>query len=305
MTAKDNILPRWFAKLNARNVPGNAILFLVIISVSVPFVGRTMISWVVDATTIGATIVYGYVSVCAYIIARQENSLKFKVTGVTGVIFSAIFAMFLLFPNFWSSNILATESYFVLVAWSVFGFVFFQKVFARDELQRFGKSVVVWTVMLFFIFFGSLMWIRQATNDSMEGAVENIGGFYRRELESYGIKSSFMQNVKEESYLTYQMDKIRGQLFQNSMIQMGLILLSLFVMFNIYSAILRRERDAKLAKMQAEESSRAKTNFLSNMSHECDYWLHESCAARGHFAGGSAGFSEKDWRVQPAFARAD
>ena len=269
VTANDNILPSWFAKLNAQNVPGNAILFLVIISVTVPFVGRTMISWVVDATTIGATIVYGYVSACAYIIARQENSLKFKVTGVLGVIFSTVFALFLLFPNFWSSNILATESYFVLVAWSVFGFVFFQRVFARDTVQRFGKSVVVWMVMLFFIFFGSLMWIRQDTDESMASAVVNMGKFYQRELkESYGVNSNIMQQVKEEYYLKNQMNKIRSRLFQSSVVQMGFILLSLFIMFNIYSAISRRERDAKLAKMQAEESSRAKTNFLSNMSHD-------------------------------------
>ncbi len=267
-TAKDNILSAWFARLNAQNVPANAILFILIISISVPFVGRTMISWVVDATTIGATIVYGYVSACAYIIASREGLARFKVTGITGVIFSAIFAMFLLFPNFWSSNILATESYFVLVAWSVFGFVFFQKVFERDKLQRLGKSVIVWIVMLFFIFFGSLMWIRQETNDSMETAVDNMGEFYRDELESYGINSSIMQQLKEESYLKNQMNNIRSRIFQNSIIQMGFILLSLFIMFNIYSAILRRERDAKLAKIQAEESSRAKTNFLSNMSHD-------------------------------------
>ncbi|MBO4400663.1 MAG: amino acid permease [Selenomonadaceae bacterium] len=267
-TTEDNILSRWFSKLNAQGVPSNAILFLLIISISVPFVGRTMISWVVDATTIGATIVYGYVSACAYIIAKREGLPCFKVTGAAGVFFSAVFAMFLLFPNFWSSNILATESYFVLVAWSVFGFVFFQKVFERDEMQRFGKSVIVWIVMLFFIFFGSLMWIRQETDESIEVAVDNMGEFYQSELESYGVKFGIMQKVKEEYYLKSQMNNIRSRLFQNSTVQMAFILLSLFIMFNIYSAILQRERDAKLAKIQAEESSRAKTNFLSNMSHD-------------------------------------
>ena len=267
-TAQDNILPAWFGKLNAQKVPANVILFMMIISVSVPFVGRTMISWVVDATTIGATIVYGYVSACAYIVAKRENLPRYRITGVLGVVCSTTFALFLLFPNFWSSNILATESYFVLVAWSVCGFVFFQKVFDRDEAQRFGKSVVVWIVMLFFIFFGSLMWIRQETDESIEVAVDNMGEFYQRELESYGVKSGIMQQLKEEYYLKNQMNNIRGRLLKNSMVQMALIMLSLFIMFNIYSAILRRERDAKLAKMQAEESSRAKTNFLSNMSHD-------------------------------------
>ncbi len=267
-TAEDNILSKWFAKLNECGVPSNAILFLMIISISVPFVGRTMISWVVDATTVGATIVYGYVSACAYITAREAEDKKFAITGVVGVIFSAVFAMFLLFPNFWSADILATESYFVLVAWSVCGFVFFQKVFDRDVAQRFGKSVIVWMVMLFFIFFGSLMWVRQENDTGMKLAVKNIGAFYQSELESYGIRNHSMQKLQEEHYLKGQMNNIRDALFKNSIIQMGFILLSLLIMFNIYSAILRRSRKAELERIKAEESSRAKTNFLSNMSHD-------------------------------------
>ncbi len=267
-TAEDNILSKWFAKLNERGVPSNAILFLIIISLSVPFVGRTMISWVVDATTVGATIVYGYTSACAYITAREAGDKKFEITGIAGIIFSTVFAMFLLFPNFWSADILATESYFVLVAWSVCGFVFFQKVFDRDVEQRFGKSVVVWIVMLFFIFFGSLMWVRQENDNNMKIVVKNIGEFYQGELESYGVKNHSMQQLQEEHYLKSQMNTIRDSLFKNSVIQMGFILLSLFIMFNIYSAILRRGRQAEMEKIKAEENSRAKTNFLSNMSHD-------------------------------------
>ena len=39
-------------------------------------------------------------------------------------------------------------------------------------------------------------------------------------------------------------------------------------MFNIYSAILRRSQKSELEKIKALENSRAKTNFLSNMSHD-------------------------------------
>ena len=267
-TAEDNIISKWFSKLNEHGVPSNAILFMMIISISVPFVGRNMISWVVDATTVGATIVYGYTSACAYITAKKESRRTYELTGIAGVVISTIFALFLLFPNLWAADILATESYFVLVAWSACGFVLFQNVFERDTVQRFGKSVIVWIVMLFFIFFGSLMWVRQETDESMKVVVKNVGDFYEDELETYGIKSHELKQMQEEHYLKNQMDNVRKSLFKNSVIQMGLILMSLFIMFNIYSAILRRGQKAELERMKAIENSRAKTNFLSNMSHD-------------------------------------
>ena len=267
-TAEDNIVSKWFLKLNEQGVPSNAILFVMIISISVPFVGRNIVSWVVDATTVGATIVYGYTSACAYITAKKESRRLFKFTGIVGVVISTVFALALLFPNFWAESILNTESYFVLVAWSAFGFVFFQKVFERDTVQRFGKSVIVWIVMLFFIFYGSLMWVRQETDESMKVVVKNMGEYYQKELESYGVQYHALKQVQEEYYLKNQMENMRSDIFKNSMIQMGLILMSLFIMFNIYSAIVRRGQKAELERIKAIESSRAKTNFLSNMSHD-------------------------------------
>ena len=267
-TAEDNIISKWFAQLNSDGVPRNVIFFIMVISISVPFVGRNMISWVVDATTVGATIVYGYTSACAYFEAKKESRRLFKFTGIAGIIISAVFALFLLFPNLWASDILATESYFVLVAWSALGFVIFQNVFERDTVQRFGKSVVVWIVMLFFIFYGSLMWVRQETDESMKVAIKNMGEFYGKELESYGVRHHKLKQVQEEYYLKNEMENIRSGIFKNSVIQMGLILMSLFIMFNIYSAILKRGQKAELEKVKAIESSRAKTNFLSNMSHD-------------------------------------
>ena len=40
------------------------------------------------------------------------------------------------------------------------------------------------------------------------------------------------------------------------------------MMFNIYSIMMQREKDAQHAKVLAEENSKAKTTFLSNMSHD-------------------------------------
>ena len=64
------------------------------------------------------------------------------------------------------------------------------------------------------------------------------------------------------------MDNVRSSIFRHSLIQMILILISLAIMFNIYSIMRKRESQAEVDKLSAEESSRAKTTFLSNMSHD-------------------------------------
>ena len=64
------------------------------------------------------------------------------------------------------------------------------------------------------------------------------------------------------------MENLRSSLLNDSVIQMIIMFFSLFIMFNIYSIMLKREKDAQHAKNLAEENSKAKTTFLSNMSHD-------------------------------------
>ena len=89
---------------------------------------------------------------------------------------------------------MAAESYFIMVVWSILGFIFFRRLLNFDNEKRFGKSVVVWIVMLFLIFFGSVMWMRQSNNQSMEAIVHNVSNFYSDELAEQGVaKSKYRQ----------------------------------------------------------------------------------------------------------------
>ena len=45
--AKDGILPERFARLNDRQIPVNAILLVLVVSLPIPFLGRTAIGWIV------------------------------------------------------------------------------------------------------------------------------------------------------------------------------------------------------------------------------------------------------------------
>ena len=98
-----------------------------------PFLGRTAISWIVDVTTVGATIAYACASASAWKTARQEKNRLHTVLGVTGIIASVLFALEFLIPNLTSVKTLSTESYLILAAWGILGFVIFRVILRRDK----------------------------------------------------------------------------------------------------------------------------------------------------------------------------
>ncbi len=265
---KDAILPKCFSFLGKSGGPRNAVLFIALISLVIPFLGRTAIGWIVDVTTIGATFAYGYTSASAYCIAKREGSNIIKVTGVIGCAMAMLFSLFLLVPNLWQMSALSAESYLILAFWSVLGFLFFRLVFKRDTEDRFGKTTVVWVALLFLIFFTSLLWMRQTTHASTEKVVKDINSFYTGEMNLYGIEENEVRQRVEKAFLESKLLLVQRTLLNNSVIQMVLIAIALVVMFNIYSVIRSREKQMEREKIAAEESNKAKTVFLSNMSHE-------------------------------------
>ena len=266
--AAEDILPAWFAALTKDRTPKNAVLFIMAISLVVPCFGRTATGWIVDVTTVGATIAYCYTSAAAYVSGKADGDSFTKATGALGIIFSALFSLFLIAPELWNMDALAAESYIILAIWSILGFIVFRFVFNRDSRRRFGQSTVAWIALLCLILISSTMWIKQTTHDMMGDVVSDVNAFYTREMESMGVQRNRVRKEFEENYLYRQMDNVRGELLKNTTIQLLLIAFSLAIMFNIYSVMRRRESKADIERARAEESSKAKTTFLSNMSHD-------------------------------------
>ncbi len=266
--AAEDILPRWFAALTEDRTPKNAVLFIMGISLIIPFFGRTATGWIVDVTTVGATIAYCYTSAAAYISAKQDGDKFTKATGMLGIIFSAMFSLFLIAPELWNMDALAAESYIILAFWSILGFVVFRFVFNRDTHRRFGKSTISWIALLFLILISSTMWIKQTTHDMMIDVVGDVNGFYTREMEGMGVKRNRSRKDYEERYLYEKLNEVQSDLRKNTTFQLLLISLSLAIMFNIYSTMREREQQADKERTRAEEQSKAKTTFLSNMSHD-------------------------------------
>ncbi|MBQ9346598.1 MAG: amino acid permease [Oscillibacter sp.] len=266
--ARDNLLPEWFAKLNKNKAPENAILFVMAISIPIPFFGRTAIGWIVDVNTIGATVAYAYTSAVAYKVAKDNGNLAVQFTGMIGMVTSLLFFLYFLVPNFWTVSALTTESYLILVAWSVAGFVFFRYIFQRDTEQRFGKSTIVWLTLLFLILFISTLWVREAMQDTMRTVLNNLSDYNYQELGEHGISLSPTEQKDTAFYIQSQMNSVSNSLLRNSVAQMALIAVSLYIMFHLYTLMQKREKDMEVQKIEAEQSSRAKSTFLSNMSHD-------------------------------------
>ena len=132
-TARDGILPSRFSELNDRGTPAEALILVAAISAVIPFVGRTAIGWIVDVTTLGATMLYGFVSAAALKTARKLKRRRETVTGLIGFATMLLFGVYMLFPNLFGDAMLETETYILVMVWTVIGFFYFRQIIKMDE----------------------------------------------------------------------------------------------------------------------------------------------------------------------------
>ena len=261
----DGMLPGWFGETDKNCVPRHAIIVILLVSVVLPFLGRTAISWIVDVTTVGATIAYAYTSAAALKQAHKEVNSLYTATGCLGFFASMLFALTFLIPNMTSVKTLSLESYFILAAWGILGLMFFRWVFRRDSERRFGRSVVVWMVLLALIIYATGVWTAQVTDEAIDRSVAPIQSYYTEKFTDAGISPEDEPGV---DYLREVLENAKTAYSVSDTVQMVLIILALLTLFDIYHEIQKREKQIEVEKAIAEDASRAKTSFLSNMSHE-------------------------------------
>ena len=255
--AADGMLPEGLGSLDGHCVPRRAILAILCVSIVLPFLGRTAISWIVDVTTVGATIAYAFTSACAFRSARQENDRRGTALGMTGLIVSVLFALEFLIPNLISVKTLSTESYLILAAWGILGFMVFHRLLRHDTKRRLGRSIVAWVVLLGLVIFTTSVWMRQTSAAAVDQSIKPIHVYY-----------SLRGATTEDAALRNMLGGIDRALGLSNSIQILLIVVSLVILFQIYALVQKREKQIEVEKALAEDSSRAKTSFLSNMSHE-------------------------------------
>ena len=251
--AEDKLLPAFFGRTGRFGTPGNALLAVLGVSLVIPFFGRTAIGWIVDVTTVGATVVYGYASISAMMTGRREKNRRAQIIGILGALISIGFVVYYLIPNFWSQSRISTESYLILAVWSFLGIFVFRILLKYDKTRRMGKNETVWVFLLLLILVISLVWIRQAAVDESNDLVND--------LTRVGSEAA-------RPDITGMVDDFSNKVTMRIIVNVVLMGASLVVVFSIFSIIKKRETAAEAARIEAEQLARAKSIFLSNMSHD-------------------------------------
>ena len=238
--ARDRILPERFAKLNDRQIPANAIGLIVLLSLVMPFLGRTAIGWIVDVTTIGATLVYGFVSASALKMAKLREDKREELTGRAGLIIMIGFGIYLLVPNLFTTGSMARETYFLFVVWAVLGFFYFRFILHKDQSKRFGKSIIVWIALLSLVLFVSLVWMSQSTMQATAEAIEHIRVHYD--------EAGYILN---DGFIAREMSQLRYANAKSIIVVVVLFAIALSVLLNNYSIMSRRahQSEAELGHM--------------------------------------------------------
>jgi signal transduction histidine kinase/CheY-like chemotaxis protein/amino acid permease len=262
------VFPAWVGRLDANGTPRNAILLVTVFSAVVPFFGRTAIGWPVDMSSIGAAVAYCAVSAAALAEARKSGRAATKATGWCGIWMSVVFSLLLLVPKYLSGGALAAESYLMLASWVLLGFAVYRLVFKRDP-TRFGRSMAVWLGALALVLFSSLMWVRQISARAIRDEVDGVSSFYFSQYRTLtGADPSAEAEAQAHAYLDGAMELLERRLLAIDLVQLSLPVFAILLMFSLYRTQQAREKSLELAKTRAEANNRAKSGFLSNISHD-------------------------------------
>ena len=236
--ARDGILPRKAAELSPRGLPENASFLVAAVSLVIPFLGRTCIGWIVDVTTVGATIVYGFVSAAALKFGLTERSRRSTVCGGLGLGIMLLFAFFLLLPNLFFGVSMETESYFIFILWSMVGLFYFHRINLTDDSHRYDNAIHVWVALLSMIVFMAVVWMGKVYERGTLSTLLTVHNYY-------GGKQLSVANYSTDPFLVREMLGFHSLILKVSFSVLGLFALSLMAMLWNYVQLRRSAQEAQ------------------------------------------------------------
>ena len=259
--ADDGVLPAWFGGKTREGSPRNAVIAIACVSLVISALGQTVIGVIVEVSIVGAAIAYAYTSAATLKTAHRSGDRLSMATGLAGLAFSVAIILLFIVPNLAADTTgMETVSYLVLVVWCIAGLVTFLSLFYKDRDNRFGQSPVVWISLLAVILFLSFIWIRQTTFDTTTRAFDDLaqkgGGLGAAETTDARDAQSWSEMIHERKGF------VNDSIMRNYLVQTGLTVLSLALMFLLYRILRQRERELE------REKAKAKSYFFSTVSHD-------------------------------------
>ena len=247
--AQEGILSERFTKLNKKQIPVNTILLVILVSLPIPFLGRTAIGWIVDTTTMGATILYGAASLAVFKASGQEGCKRNRFISGICLIIMVVFLVYLLFPGMFADHTIETETYILMAAWSILGLFFFNRVIRKDHARKFGRAIVVWIALLAFIVVMAMTWAERL-NESRENVIVN-------EISDYmdGTGDSKNLAMEKEEFLEIERERLHDANNTSVLVIAGLYGLSLIVMMTNYHSMHKWEQKAQEERDEARTAA--------------------------------------------------
>ena len=275
--ARDEIIPERFSALNRRDIPAKAILLVTVLSMAVPFLGRTAIGWIVDVTTIGAVIVYVFVSLAASKMARNRGDRRERAFGLTGAVLMGAFGVYLLLSNLFSTNgSMASESLFLFAVWAILGIAFFRSILKHDQSGRSAHSIAVWIALLGMVLFVSMLWMGKTT---LANSAETID-----EIRTYFTDESYEPGMSEAEFIDQEMDSFQLSTMGSMAVVVVVFAVGLGVLLTNYSLMSRMARESA-AELRAVKT-KANTDPLTGVKSK-QAFVEEEHTFNAHIETGS------------------
>ena len=237
---RDSMAPSFLSTLNERGIPSKAVQSVVVLSLFIPFMGRTAIGWIVDVTTLGATVLYGFLSYAVIRDARKRDNRGELITGITGTVLMLGFVVLLLAPKLMTYEAMPSESYFIFAVWAILGLLVFRIVMHYDEKHLFGRSVIVWLLFLLLMLLTTMMWVSRQTQTMTDESMSEIKEYYESHLSG---GASGYDEAEAEEFLKERAEKIESLDARNTMFSYGLFILAVIIMLNNYLLSRNREKE--------------------------------------------------------------
>ena len=118
----NNIMDKKYSVKNTNGVYPYAIVFVSCVSLLAPWIGREVILYIVDISSVLAAVAYGYVSYVSYKYSDEKIN---KILCFLSLMVSISFIFLLLFP--FSPAVLKLPSLIILLAWTLVGIIIYKK----------------------------------------------------------------------------------------------------------------------------------------------------------------------------------
>lgn len=137
-----------------------------------------------------------------------------------------------------SDHTIETETYVLMIVWSIVGLVFFNWVIRKDHARNFGKAIIVWVALLAFIVMMSMTLLERLNEAREDAVVEQISSYIDE------VADGQTPAMDKDEFLAVKQEELHAADNMSVLVIAGMFGLSLAVMLVNYRSMRKWEQKA-------------------------------------------------------------